>query len=79
MLQIEPLTGAIRPEEDTDIIGLYCSLDGFFFYSLIALLQPDAGFAGTCQATFLEDLDALEAEGITHPDVGKARRLLEGE
>ncbi|MBX2979464.1 MAG: tetratricopeptide repeat protein [Flavobacteriales bacterium] len=31
---------------------------------------------GTYRATFLEDLDALEAEGITHPDVARARALL---
>lgn len=31
----------------------------------------------TYRATFLEDLDALEKEGITHPDVAKARKLLE--
>ena len=28
---------------------------------------------------FRQDLEALEAAGITHPDVGKARKLLEGE
>jgi tetratricopeptide (TPR) repeat protein len=31
----------------------------------------------TYRATFLEDLAALEKEGITHPDVAKARKLLE--
>jgi len=31
---------------------------------------------GTYRTTFLEDLDALEKEGITHPDVAKARSLL---
>ena len=31
----------------------------------------------TYRATFLKDLTALEKEGITHPDVAKARKLLE--
>ena len=31
---------------------------------------------GTYKATFLEDLDALEKEGITHPDAIKVRELL---
>jgi len=31
---------------------------------------------GTYKDTFLEDLDAMEKEGITHPDVAKARALL---
>ena len=30
----------------------------------------------TYRTTFLEDLDTLEKEGITHPDVAKARKLL---
>ena len=30
----------------------------------------------TLREAFLEDLDALEGEGITHPDVAKARALL---
>jgi len=32
---------------------------------------------GTYKAAFLEDLEALEKEGISHPDVAKARKLLE--
>lgn len=33
---------------------------------------------GTYRATFLEDLAALEKEGITHPDAEKAKKLLMG-
>jgi hypothetical protein len=31
----------------------------------------------TFREIFIEDLDTLETEGITHPDVGTARKLLE--
>ena len=40
-------------------------------------LKDKAYGNGTYRTTFLEDLDALEKEGITHPDVAKARKLLE--
>ncbi|MCB9351204.1 MAG: hypothetical protein H6573_27455 [Lewinellaceae bacterium] len=32
----------------------------------------------TYSKAFLEDLNALEEAGITHPDVGKVRALLNG-
>ena len=40
-------------------------------------LKEDPYGKGTYAAAFLEDLDILEKEGITHPDVKKARKLLE--
>ena len=39
-------------------------------------LKDKAYGDSTYKNTFLEDLDALEKEGITHPDVAKARALL---
>ena len=38
------------------------------------LLDKPYGNA-TYREAFLADLDALEAEGVTHPDVAKARAL----